>query len=299
VKEFVVFSRTEYKQWEVAQQFPELKISFELGQVDDQEALSRVLRKYRPHTLIYAAAMKHVDRCQENLRSCLESNCLGFLNTLEAAEELLLLQPDYPLAQILYVSTDKACAPINIYGMSKALGEQLVQQYPWFCGERARLLGVRYGNVINSSGSILPVLRSQAADSTRTELTLTDPDMTRFYMTLDESVQLIQDALVYGVSGEIWIPQIPSMRIRDLFEIVAEHSGKSVKVVGVRPGEKIHESLIAPHELRNTVKRQVDGRWRYVLSLQANATGSEAWCCSSDHHLIDKADLKARLARWF
>ena len=293
VDEFVIYSRGEHKQWKLQQTFPDLTFHMELGDVKDRQKMYQVLSTCQPDTLIYAAAMKHVDRCENAARQCLDSNCLGFLNVLEAAAELQIQRPCFPLKHILYVSTDKACAPINIYGMSKSIGEHMVQHYSFNHPDRITLVGVRYGNVVNSNGSIIPVLQGQAQDTSRTNFTLTDEKMTRFYMTLDQSVQLIEDALVYGKSGDLWIPQLRSMRILDLFKIFSKRYHRPISIIGIRPGEKIHESLLAHHELSRTKEHVVDhNRLRFVVHRETVNASATDWLYSSSDNLIARDELE-------
>ena len=149
------------------------------------------------------------------------------------------------LGTVLMVSTDKACAPVNVYGMCKALAERLVSSRS-IDNDSVRFVGVRYGNVLESRGSIIPLFRHQAlyADA----FTLTHPGMTRFLMTLDDSIDLIIHAAEHAKSGEIVLPRLKSMLIQDLAEIFSERANKPIKIIGLRPGEKLHESLISESE---------------------------------------------------
>jgi len=289
LSECIIFSRSEHKQWELYQKFPRVKFHMELGDVADYNKLYEIIRDHNPDTIIYAAAMKHVDRCETAVRQCINSNCLGFLNMLEAAKDLST-RSKMNLQKILYVSTDKACHPINVYGMTKSIAEHLVQQYKI---DNVDVVGVRYGNVINSNGSIIPVLKNQGLDSKYESFTLTNPEMTRFYMTLGESVQLIEDTLIYGNSGELWIPKLRSMSIGTLFEIFSKKYKKSIKIIGIRPGEKVHESLLDIHELTNTETYNVDNRTCFIVSNLKKKLEREnpTWNYCSSENLIDIDEL--------
>jgi dTDP-4-dehydrorhamnose reductase len=290
----IVFSRGEHKQWELSQKFPRVKFEMELGDVDDSKRLAQVVQQHNPDTIIYAAAMKHVDRCERAVRQCIRTNCLGFLNLLEVTQDWVNLNgTSQNLKKILYVSTDKACHPINIYGMTKGIGEHLVQRYYIPC---VTVLGVRYGNVIDSSGTIIQVLKRQGQDPTYSSFTLTDPEMTRFYMTSSQTVQLIEDCLVYGRSGELWIPKLQSMSIKTLFEIFAKKYEKPIRLVGIRLGEKVHESLLDVHELPYTREYQVENRTSFIVSNKPTDKAAKnykkhQWKYSSSDNLIDMYEL--------
>lgn len=293
MSECIIFSRSEHKQWELVQKFPQVKFQLELGDVANSDRISEVLLDHKPDTIIYAAAMKHVDRCETAVRLCLNTNCLGFLNLLEAVKIIRQNESQLQTQKILYVSTDKACHPINVYGMTKSISEHLVQQYSI---PKVTLVGVRYGNVINSNGSIIPVLKHQGLDPNYKSFTLTDPKMTRFYMTLPQSVQLIEDCLVYGRSGELWIPKLRSMSIKTLFDIFSRKYGKEIKVVGRRLGEKVHEDLLDIHELSYTRQYKVDNRTSFIVGKgKENETAS--WDYSSAENLIDREELTRLLSQ--
>jgi UDP-N-acetylglucosamine 4,6-dehydratase/5-epimerase len=262
VKEFIVYSRDEYKQWVLKNAFPQIKITFILGDVTDKQSVISSIRNHDPSLVIVASAMKHVERCEENVRKCIDTNSLGLLNIIEAIEEL---SSQINLQKLVMVSTDKACAPVNVYGMSKSICEHIIQNTPVTPNSKGKnidLVCVRYGNVLNSNGSIIPLLFKQAHDPDVTSFTLTDKNMTRFYMTLEESVNLIEDTVYHGKAGEIWIPKLDSMKILDLMNIFSKRYNKPVKIIGIRPGEKIHESLISQTESLRTYMRN----GRYVIS---------------------------------
>ena len=214
-----------------------------MGDIRDKNRVSECLRVFNPDIVIIAAALKQVDTCEMSPFESIQTNVLGINNviqcTLEMETQLLSLE------SVLLVSTDKACAPTNVYGMCKAISERLITS-SMKSSKRVKYLGVRYGNVLESRGSIIPLFKYQVSHGD--SLTVTDLDMTRFIMTLDESIDLIVAALNNADSGEIWLPKIRSMRIRDLAEIFAKKYTKEIKVVGIRPGEKMHEDLISQTE---------------------------------------------------
>jgi UDP-glucose 4-epimerase len=194
------------------------------------------------------------------------------------------------VARLLLVSTDKACAPVNVYGMCKAVAERLVTSQVRGGLSQTKYLAVRYGNVLESRGSIIPLFRHQAdhADC----FTVTDPDMTRFVMTLGESVRLIRHALDHGQSGQTWIPHLPAMRVGDLADLFSERSKKPIKIIGLRPGEKMHEDLVSESESPRTRK---DGA-HYVIGPPADPGGGARFAYSSSDTVMSKEQMTAVLS---
>jgi UDP-N-acetylglucosamine 4,6-dehydratase/5-epimerase len=187
--------------------------------------------------VIHAAALKHVPVCEYNPFEAIKTNILGTQNVAEAC-----LDAGVPRAMAL--STDKAVSPANLYGATKLCAEKLFVQANVYAGRHAtRLCCVRYGNVVGSRGSVVPLFRDQ---STSGELTVTDERMTRFWITLDQAVQFVADCFVAMTGGEVFVPKIPSTRVLDLAEAIAP--GLPVRYTGIRPGEKLHESLITEPE---------------------------------------------------
>jgi UDP-glucose 4-epimerase len=190
----------------------------------------------------------------------------------------------------LLVSTDKACSPSNVYGMSKALAERLITSSSNE-NKNTKYIAVRYGNVLESRGSILPLFRFQG--EFKSHLTVTHTNMTRFIMTLEESVDLIVSALLGAKSGELWLPKLKSMKIIDLAEIFSEQYSKPIKIVGIRPGEKLHEDLISHSEsMRVRVKNSV-----YIMqsSLKNLNSNKKLFNYSSNQDLVSKKELKTYL----
>ena len=198
------------------------------------------------------AALKHIDRCEYAIYECLQTNCNGPINILNAIEKnndrLLNLEAS------VMVSTDKACEPTNVYGMAKAIAESAVVEKSLYIKNR-KFVNIRYGNVLNSRGSIIPILHEKGSDPEVKEFTLTHEDMTRFVMTLEQSVALIEYAILNGESGDTIIPKLISMKLIDLMEIFSEKYGKPVKITGLRPGEKMLESLISETQAMRLVKK--------------------------------------------
>lgn len=237
------YSRDECKHWEMRLNYhndPNLK--FIIGDIRDKQRVKQAIRQVKPNIIIIASAMKHIDQCEFATHECIETNLNGIKNVLDSVDEESTEFKNF-LETVCFISTDKACSPVNVYGMAKAISESLVVEKSFY-NKNFKFVSVRYGNVLNSRGSIIPILHEMGNDPLTKEFKLTHLDMTRFVMTLDESVNLIEHAIIYGQSGDIVIPKLISMKVRDLIEIFCEIYKKPYKVTGLRPGEKMLESLI-------------------------------------------------------
>ena len=210
------------------------------------QSISRV----DPDIIIIASALKHIDRCEYETNECISTNLLGTQNILNSIE---LLQNNIKLEKVCFVSTDKACSPVNIYGMCKAVSECLMIEKSKFI-KNIKFVTVRYGNVLNSRGSIIPKLHEIGQNNEYKKYTVTDDRMTRFVMTLDQSVDLVQHALDYGESGDVVIPKLISCKIIDLIEIFSEKYNKPIERGELRPGEKLLESLINETQSMRLIK---------------------------------------------
>lgn len=237
------YSRDECKHWEMRLNYhnnPNLK--FIIGDIRDKQRVKHAIRREKPNIIIIASAMKHIDQCEFATHECIETNLNGIKNVLDSIDE----ETDefkHFLQTVCFISTDKACSPVNVYGMAKAISESLVVEKSYF-NKNFKFVSVRYGNVLNSRGSIIPIMHEMGSDPLTKEFKLTHLDMTRFVMTLDESVNLIEHAMLYGESGDIVVPKLISMKVKDLIEIFCEIYNKPYVVTGLRPGEKMLESLI-------------------------------------------------------
>lgn len=243
VKRVVIFSRDELKQYEMAQTFSERQhpgLRYFIGDVRDQPRLHRALEGI--DMVVHAAALKQVPAAEYNPFECIKTNVLGAQNVIEACL-------DAGVQRVVALSTDKAAAPINLYGATKLCSDKLFIAANNIKGSRdARFSVVRYGNVMGSRGSVIPFFLSQRATGT---LPITDPQMTRFNISLQEGVEMVLWSLEHALGGEILVPKIPSYRITDLATAIAPQC-KQV-VVGLRPGEKIHEEMITSSDSLNTV----------------------------------------------
>lgn len=243
VKRLVIYSRDEQKQFQMAQEFPESKypaLRYFIGDVRDIDRLKRAFNGI--DYVIHAAAMKHVHIAEYNPDECIKTNIGGAENVIKAA-----LQTN--VSNVIALSTDKACAPINLYGATKLTSDKLFIAANNIKGDKdIKFSVVRYGNVMGSNGSVIPFflrLKRQGLP-----LTITDESMTRFNISLSEGVGMVLYALEHAWGGEIIIPKIPSYRILDLVQAIAPDVEK--KIVGIRPGEKIHEEMISASDSYNT-----------------------------------------------
>jgi len=292
VKTFIVFSRDENKHWKLKRTYPHLNIVSVVGDIGSFSDVSGCIKKFDCNLIIIMSAMKHVDYCEQFTERCIRTNVHGILNVIKAVNESGTCESNQ-LQKILFVSTDKACAPINVYGLSKSIAEHIVQRSE--C--RVPVVGVRYGNVLNSSGSIIPIFQGQSVNSKNDFLTVTDVNMTRFIISLDDSVKLIEDAIDFAEAGEIFIPVVPAMKIYDLASLFSRKCKKSIQIVGSRPGEKIHESLFSGIERPCIYKKLVENRERYVLSVNiCNSTVQDIPLeYSSNNNLVTFNDLESLL----
>jgi FlaA1/EpsC-like NDP-sugar epimerase len=239
-EDLYIVSRDEMKHWEMKKKFP--KANFLNGDIRDRNRIKVILEQVEPDIIIIAAAMKHIDICEVNIHECISTNIIGVQNILET------LNPT--VKTVCFISTDKACDPTSVYGMSKGIGEALVISMS--NKHNAKFVCVRFGNIINSRGSIIPTLHEIGKNGTVFELT--HEEMTRLVMTVENSVELIRHAIDNGESGDIILPELNTIKIKDLFEIFAEKYNKPIKVVGLRPGERIHENLVNSTQLARLSK---------------------------------------------
>jgi len=244
VERVVVYSRDELKQYEMAQQFPPdrfRQMRYFIGDVRDKERLLRAFEGI--DIVVHAAALKQVPTCEYNPFEAIKTNVIGAQNVIEAAI-------DKAVKQVVALSTDKAAAPINLYGATKLCSDKLFIAANNFKGTHdIRFSVVRYGNVMGSRGSVLPFFLKKKIEGI---LPITDERMTRFNITLDEGVSLVLTALGSMWGGELFVPKIPSYRILDVAEAVAP--GCRTEIVGVRPGEKLHEEMITGTDALNTIE---------------------------------------------
>jgi UDP-N-acetylglucosamine 4,6-dehydratase (inverting) len=236
-----VFSRDELKQSEMRSAYGDAdNLRFFVGDVRNRTRLTRAMRG--ADVVVHAAAMKQVPACEYNPFEAVQTNILGAQHIVDAAI-------DTGVERVVALSTDKAVNPVNLYGATKLCQEKIIVQGNAYASHSSTKLScVRYGNVVGSRGSVVPVFKAQAAAG---KLTITDERMTRFWITLSQAVDLVAFALEHMVGGEVFIPKIPSMRVVDLADAIAP--GLPREVIGIRAGEKLHEVLITGDESRHTI----------------------------------------------
>jgi UDP-N-acetylglucosamine 4,6-dehydratase (inverting) len=244
VKKLIVLSRDELKQFEMAQQFSPSKypqIRYFIGDIRDKERLKRAFEGV--DIVIHAAALKQVPTAEYNPFEAIKTNVIGAQNVIENAL-------DCGVSQVVALSTDKAAAPINLYGATKLCSDKLFIAANNMVGEhKVTFSVVRYGNVIGSRGSVVPFFLEKRKSGV---LPITHPEMTRFNISLQEGVDLVLFALQNALGGEVFVPKIPSYRILDLAEAICPTCEK--RIVGIRPGEKIHEEMITETDSLNTIE---------------------------------------------
>lgn len=243
-KKLIVFSRDELKQHEMRSIYSDTggsSMRYFIGDVRDRDRLLRAF--VGVDIVVHAAALKQVPSCEYNPFEAIQTNIIGAKNVIDAAI-------DRGVKVVMAVSTDKAVNPVNLYGATKLCAEKIFVQANSYSGATGTRLGcARYGNVVGSRGSVVPVFLRQSKDG---KVTVTDPRMTRFWITLDQGVKFVIRCIELMHGGEIFVPKIPSMRLLDLAKALAPNC--EIEYIGVRPGEKIHEVLVSEDEARHAVE---------------------------------------------
>jgi UDP-N-acetylglucosamine 4,6-dehydratase len=240
----IIYSRDELKQHEMRTAgFEHASLRYFIGDVRDQERLRRAM--HGVNVVVHAAALKQVPACEYNPMEAIKTNIMGTSNVIEAAL-------DAGVGKVMALSTDKAVNPVNLYGATKLAAEKLVvQSNAYAAGTATRYACVRYGNVVGSRGSVVPVFLQQRQSG---KVTITDERMTRFWLSLEQGVHFVIRCIEGMHGGEVFVPKIPSMKVVDLARAIAPKA--KIEVIGIRPGEKLHEVLISEDEARTTVERQ-------------------------------------------
>lgn len=248
-----IYSRDELKQWEMEKEFKSEKLRFLIGDVRDGERLRRACEGV--DVIIHAAALKQVPACEYNPMEAVKTNINGAMNVINAAL-------DNNVEKVVALSTDKAANPVNIYGATKLASDRLFIQSNAYRGPMrdTQFAVVRYGNVMGSRGSIIPVFRDQRETGV---VTITDKRMTRFWITLPQAVDFVISSLSLMQGGELFVPKIPSMKITDLATVMAPKAKQ--KIIGIRPGEKLHELMIPAGEAR----KGFEMKDRYIVLSQS------------------------------
>ena len=288
----MIFSRDEHKHVDLLKEYPNIKSH--LGDIRDKDSITNSFSRFKPQVVINTAALKHVPICEENAMESVKTNILGHQNLIEVTSNFNNLET------LIFVSTDKACKPINIYGMCKAISEKLYYNYAE-SSENSKVVMVRYGNVLESTGSVIPYFKS-LLESGQDYLPITHPDMTRFLLTLDDATDLISWAYKYKQShGKIAVPKIKAMKVTDIADCLIKEKinekqmsmafatdgddevDVELKIVGIRPGEKLHEEMISTEEWLRTEEHD-----NYLIGTEP--INEELWSYNSKDSLMDSSE---------
>lgn len=241
LRRIIVFSRDELKQFEMDNEFKDDRIRFFIGDVRDRDRLYRAFAGV--DYVVHAAALKQVPSCEYNPFEAVKTNIFGAQNIIEAAI-------DCGIKRVVALSTDKAANPVNLYGATKLCSDKLFISGNSYAGSKdTRFSVVRYGNVVGSRGSVIPFFKKMKETGV---ITITDPRMTRFWITLEQGVEFVVNSMQRMQGGEIFVPKIPSMKITDLADAIAP--GCRHEYIGIRPGEKLHEVMVPEDDARNTIE---------------------------------------------
>lgn len=285
-----IFSRDEAKQFFLRQQYSQDYIDWQIGDIRDDKSVAFALKNI--DIVINAAALKQVPNCEDFPLEAIKTNILGADNIVSC-----IAKQNLPIKIVLGVSTDKAAMPINVMGMTKALQEKVFIKGNHICNN-TKLLCVRYGNVLASRGSVIPFFHELILQNK--PIPITHSEMTRFLMSLEDAVDLIFDAIEFGYPGETWIPKIRAARILDIVNVLVENNdtSSSITITDIRPGEKLHESLISEDEMRRTI----DYKNRYIIRpiIKVGKYRSRSKICDireyrSNTILMDKVEIKEYL----
>lgn len=269
-KKIIVYSRDELKQYEMAQKFDSPIMRYFIGDVRDEQRLAMAMREV--DYVIHAAALKHIPVAEYNPMECIKTNINGADNVINVALE-------QGVEKVIALSTDKAVNPINLYGATKLAADKLFVAANNIVGDRrTRFSVVRYGNVLGSRGSVVPFFQ-QLIQEGATEIPITDPAMTRFWITLNQGIDFVLKNFTRMQGGEIFVPKIPSMKMTDMAEALAP--GVPHKIVGIRPGEKLHEVMCPVESSHLTlefddhyvIKPTIE--YSYSLDYTTNALGEQ------------------------
>ena len=274
--DILVFSRDEHKQVKLKNTFDD--VQYQIGDVKDKDSLLQAINEYKPDIVINTAALKHVPICEDNPYESVKTNIIGHRNLIDCIQ-----LSNHKIETLIFISTDKACKPINVYGMCKAISERLYIDY----ANKQRDIKVvlcRYGNVLESTGSVIPYFKKLLQNGDKS-LPITDERMTRFTITLKESVELIDWAYNHSEShGAIVVPKLKSMFITDLAKVLAKNYGHNdidLNFVGIRAGEKLHEEMVSLEESMRSKE------YKKYFMITDEIINEKAWSFSSDSTVID------------
>ena len=282
--EILIFSRDEHKHVKMKHNYN--KVSYQIGDVKDKDSVLQALNEYKPNVVINTAALKHVPICEDNPYESVKTNIIGHRNLIDCVQ-----LTNHQIETLMFISTDKACKPINVYGMCKAISERL---YIDFANKQndIKIVLCRYGNVLESTGSVIPFFK-KLLTSGENSLPITDKRMTRFSITLDESVELIEWAYNHKEShGNIVVPKLESLKIVDIAKELGRYYGHEdidLDYVGIRQGEKLHEEMVSLEESLRT--KEYD---KYFM-ITDSVINNDVWSFASDITILPSEDVKSFL----
>lgn len=280
VRKIYIFSRDEFKQNEMKKKFDDDRIQFFVGDIRDRDRLYRAFDGI--NYIVHAAAQKHVPSCEYNPFEAVKTNVIGAQNIIDAAI-------DRKVEKVIALSTDKAVSPTNLYGMTKGCMEKIFISGNAYCGNRkTRFSVVRYGNVVNSRGSVIPLWKKCVEEGKK--LPLTHEKMTRFWITLTQAIDFVRCIIHLTKGGEIFIPKLPSMKIIDLAESISNNAPE-FDIIGIRQGEKLHEVLINSDEARDTIEFEnyfiIFNKFKWLIGHRESGIGEklpDGYIYSSDQN---------------
>jgi UDP-N-acetylglucosamine 4,6-dehydratase/5-epimerase len=291
-----IFSRDEVKHHRVQEKFDDSRLRNLIGDVRDFKRLRKACED--ADIVIHAAALKRLDILEYNVEESVKTNIVGTLNVVNACL-------DADVEKAIFISTDKACSPVNSYGACKFVSERIFTESNYNKGRKKTIFTcVRYGNVLESTGSVIPFFESKIRDGKK--IPITDKNMTRFIISPEQAVELIFKALKYSIGGEVFVPKLPAFRIMDLVEILKENnnSDPGIEIIGIRPGEKLHELMVNKYEVPRTfdfkdlyvitssIDKYLDHPQAEYFSKNKILQKGEDWDYSSKDAVIEKKDIK-------
>lgn len=285
----IILSRDEHKHVNMQRTYPDVK--YTIGDVKDKDSILQALNEFKPNIVINTAALKHVPICESNPYESVKTNIIGHKNLIDCISVC-----NHQIETLMFISTDKACAPINVYGQCKAISERL---YIDFANKQTDIKVVlcRYGNVLESTGSVIPFFK-QLLESGAKELPITHKDMTRFLLTLDEAVELIDWAYMHSEShGKIVIPNIKALKVTDIAKSLGRSYGhKDIKLryIGIRPGEKLHEAMISETESFRSKWYECTYNDGYYM-ITDEIINDRCWSFTSDQSLMESEETDSFL----
>ena len=286
------YSRDEKKHWDLDSMFRSNNLKNIIGDIINYNNIETSLLRENPHVIIITSALKHIDRCEYATGESINTNVLGIRNIMDCIEanrnKLTKLET------VIFISTDKACHPVSVYGMCKSLAERIVIEKSKFITD-IKFVCVRFGNILNSSGSLIPLLHNLGKDHNVKEFKLTDKSMTRSIISIDDAIELIDHSIIEGQSGYTIVPKLRSSYISDLIEIFSEIYKKPVVLCGLRPGERMYEVMVNDSEALRTVESD---KYYYIRpQYLGNIPGKIAIEYTSKDDILTKQELKDYLVQ--